>query len=75
MKNLVDLIIQSMKNLDHTFYTIPHASSYGQGLSVAIELYNNRPCNLACFWREKGRDLTQSFDKSPYTSRQFQKSM
>ena len=29
---------------------------------------------LNCTEREKGRDLTQSYDKSPYTDRKIQKS-
>ena len=28
---------------------------------------------LKCLWREKGRDLTKSYDKSPFTHRTLRK--
>ena len=33
---------------------------------------NHKVCHLYNIGREKGRDLTQSYDKSPYTHRKIQ---
>ena len=38
-------------------------------LVLAKALRGNNSCKLVVHVREKGRDLTQSYDKSPYTNR------
>ena len=40
---------------------------------LCIILFSTSTSVLNCVVREKGRDLTQSYDKSPYTNRKIQK--
>ena len=62
--------INAIKNFDYTTSTKFKSSNY---LDTTFEFEYH--LSVLIVYREKGRDLTQSYDKSPYTNRNVKRAM